>query len=111
MRDFAGEIRRAVDRVDDPDRSALGRRTSLGLLADEAVVGEGGMQAPGDQLFRLAVDLGQVILRTLEADLERGIEEAPAGDRARFPRDRLSREQPQLHGIGHGHRASLQKWL
>ncbi len=107
MRHAAGEIDSAVDRVDHPDRAALAHRPAGRLLADEAVVRKGLVQAGGDQLFGLAVDLGQIVLRSLEADLERGVEEPPAGERAGLARHRLGGQQAQLHRIGVFHGKSL----
>ena len=100
MRHAAGEIGGAVDRVDHPDRAALARRRARRLLADEAVARKGLVQAAGDQLLGLAVDLGQIVVRSLEPDLEGGVEEPPARERAGLARHRLGGQQAQLHRIG-----------
>ena len=111
MRDAAGEIRRAVDRVDDPHRAALARRPPRRLLADEPVLRKRAVEARGDQLLRLAVDLGQVVLRSLEPDLERGIEKPPARQRSR-PRARWLRAASSRICIGSASFIGvLQKWL
>ena len=91
MRRAAREIRRAVDRIDHPDRRAGLADPPLAFLADEAVVGKGRVQPRGDQAFDLAVDFGQIILRPLEADGERrAVEKAALGDLAGFARQRTS---------------------
>ena len=50
-----------------------------------------------DERLRLAVDFGQIVLRPLEADRERLVEEPPPRHRAGLARDRLRREQPHVH--------------
>src|ERR1700680_173729 len=84
MRNPAGEIRRAVDRIDDPDWRAVGPGATVRLLANETVLGEGFVEARRDQFFCLAIDLGQVVLRSLEADLEGGVDKPPARERPRL---------------------------
>ena len=74
----------AIDRIVDPDRRVVKGCAPDRLLADEAVVRKGFVQAAGDQILGLAIDLGQVVLRALEADLERRIEKAPARKRPCF---------------------------
>ena len=86
----------------------------LALFADEPVAGKDLEQALGDERLRLAVHLGQKVLRTLEADRERPVEEAPPRDRAQ-PRARpparravacrMSVEAPSVIVV------SRQKWL
>jgi hypothetical protein len=94
MRRAASKIRRAVDRIDHPDRRAGLADPPLALLADEAVFRKGRMQARGDEAFDLAVDLGQIVLRSLEADGERrAVEKATLGDLAGFARQRAGDEQ------------------
>ena len=94
MRRAAGEIRSAVDRIDHPDRRAGLADPPLALLADEAVFGKGRVQPRGDEAFDLAVDFGQIVLRPLEADGERGaVEKAALGDLAGFARQRAGDEQ------------------
>ena len=93
MRRAAREIRGAVDRIDHPDRRAFMPDAALALLADEAVLGKQAVQARRDQALDLAVDLGQVVLRSLEADSERAaVDEPPPGD-LRRPRARARRRR------------------
>ena len=64
---------------------------SLALLADESVFRKQPMQPRRDQALDLAVDLGEVVLRPLEADRERApIDEAPLRDFASLARQRAS---------------------
>ena len=95
--DRASEVRRAVDRIDDPRRAALACGAGLALFADEPVAWKNLQEALRDKRFRLAVHLGQKVLRALEADRERPVEEAPPRHGAGLARDRLRREQPHLH--------------
>ena len=60
------------------------------------------MKKPGDPLLRLAVDLGQVIVRPFEADGEGGVEEALPRRRPRLARGRLRGQEPHLGQIGLG---------
>jgi hypothetical protein len=113
MRHAAGEVRGAVDRIDHPHCPALAGRVSVALLADEPVGRKHSHQALGDERLGLAVDLGQKVLRTLEADVERLVEKAAPRSRASFLRHRLRREQSHVHERrrGFGHSDGLQKWL
>ena len=76
-------------------------------------VGKTRDQALGDERLGLAVDLGQIVLRTLERDVERTVEKAAPRLRASLARDRLRREQSHVHERrrGFGHSDGLQKWL
>jgi len=106
MRNAAREIRRAVDRINDPRRPAIARRARLALFADEAVVWKNLQQPLSDERLRLAIDLGQIVLPALEADRERAVKEAPPRRGAGLARDRLGGEQPRVHerGSAFGHR-------
>ena len=64
VRDAAGEVGGTVDRVDDP---GVDGRGSAGLLAEEAVGGEGFRQRGPDVGLHGGVGLGQEVLRTLHA--------------------------------------------
>jgi len=81
----AREIRRAVDGIDHPDRRARRADKAGPLLADESVAGERLNEARLDEPLDLAVDFGDEILRSLEADCEgAAIEEAALGQKAGF---------------------------
>src|SRR6478609_8440832 len=67
MRHSAREVRRAIDRIDDPGAAALAGRTSLALFADEPVARKSQEQPLRDKRLRLAVDLRQKVVRTLES--------------------------------------------
>ena len=97
MRHAASEVRRAIDGIDDPGRAALACRAGLALFADKSVAWKNLKQPLGDERLRLAVHLGQKVVRTLEADRERLVEETAPRQRARLARDRLRREQPHVH--------------
>ena len=114
VRRAAREIRGAVDRIDDPDRRALGAGASLALLADEPVLGEQPVQPRRDQPLDLAVDFGQVVLRPLEADREGvAVEKAALGDRARLARDGAGDEKASFESaeLRSSTGRSSQKWL
>ena len=97
MRDAAGEVRGAVDRVDDPGALAgLAQRAAL-LLAEEGVLGERLVQAQPDQRLDLGVACKHVVLRALEGDASaegrsRKRRRASAG----LARDRQGGEEPVL---------------
>src|SRR4029079_12423989 len=84
MRNAVREIRRAVDRVDHPERLAL----SLGaaFLAEERVLGKTRLQARDDHALDLAVGFGDVVLLALELDLDR-LRKKFARQLAGLPRD------------------------
>ena len=63
MRDAASEIRRAVDRIDDPRRAAFACWPGLALFADEPIAWKNLKQALSDERLRLAVHLGEKVLR------------------------------------------------
>src|ERR1700677_4412332 len=111
MWDAASEVRRAVDRIDDPRCASLACGAGLALLADEAVGRKNLKELPRDERLRLPVHLGQKVLRTLEADRERLVEETPPRHRAGLTRNRLRREQPHVHerGSAFGHRISVKR--
>ena len=113
MRHAAGEVRRPVDRIDDPNRAADASGARIALLADESVAWKRPKKALGDEGLRLAVDLGQKVLRTLEPDLERTLDKPAPSRRAGLARDRLRREQSHVHERrgGFSHPDGLQKWL
>jgi hypothetical protein len=85
----------------------------MALLADEPVGGEDPCEALGDERLGLAIDLGQIVLRTLELDRERTVEKPAPRHCARLARHRLGREQSHVHErrLGFGHPDGLQKWL
>ena len=60
----AREIRRAVDRVDDPQAAP---RAAAAFLAEEIVGGEFARHRGGDLPLDVAIDLGDVVLVALEA--------------------------------------------
>src|SRR5271170_869227 len=93
MRGPAGEIRGAVDRIDDPDRLALAAGRTCALFADKPVLRKG-LREPGmNEALDLAVDLGNEILRPFESDAERvSIEKSPLGERPSFASDRACGE-------------------
>src|ERR1700749_3079544 len=70
MRHAAREVRRAIDRIDDPGAAALAGGTSLALFANEAVAWKFREHPLRDDRLRLPVDLGQKVVRTLESDRE-----------------------------------------
>jgi hypothetical protein len=70
MRHSASEVRRAVDRIDDPCRAALAGETGLALLADEPIGRKYLEEAPRDERLRLPIHFGQIVLRALEANRE-----------------------------------------
>ena len=109
MRHAASEVRCAVDRIDDPCRAALAGGAGLALFANEPVGRKKLEEALRDERLRLAVHFGQIVLRALEADRERLVEETPPRHRAGLARDRLRREQPHVHerGSAFGHRISV----
>ena len=113
MRHAAGEIRGAVDRIDHPHRPARAGGARLALLADEPVGGKDPEEALGDERLGLAVDLGQIVLRSLELDGERTVEKPAPRHCARLARDRLRREQSHVHERRRrfSHSDGLQKWL
>ena len=101
MRRAAREIRGAVDRVDHPDRRAFMPDAAFALLADEAVLGKQAVQARRDQALHLAVDLGQVVLRSLETDSERAaVDEPPPGDLSGLARERAGDVETGVQGAG-----------
>ena len=107
MRDPAGEIRRAVDRIDDPDRLPRSGAAPARLLADEAIARKDRAETRRDQFLDLPVDFGQIIVRPLEADGEGGIDEAAARQHARLAGDRLGGEEARLIRIGVAHAGVL----
>src|SRR5580700_9688769 len=113
MRHATGEVRRAVDRIDDPSRAALAGGAGLALLADEPIAWKYPEEALRDERLRLPIHFGQKVLRTLEADRERLVEETSPRHRAGLARNRLRREQPHIHerGSAFGHLNPRQKWL
>ena len=113
MRRAASEIRRAVDRIDDPGRSALAYGAGLALLADEPVARKYPEEALGDQRLRLPIHFGQIVLGALKADRERLVEETSSRQYAGLARNRLRREQPHLHErrSAFDHLNPCQKWL
>ena len=98
MRDAAGEIRGAVDRVDDPGALAGSAQRAALLLTEEGVLGERLVQAEPDQRLDLGVACEHVVLRALEGDGERrgAVAEAAAGERAGLERDRRGGEEAVL---------------
>ena len=68
MRHAAGEVRGAVDRIDDPHRPARAGGARVALLADEPIGRKDLREALGDEGLSLAVDLGEKVLRSLEPD-------------------------------------------
>src|SRR6185436_2685849 len=84
MRNAVRKIRRAVDRVDHPDRIA--RPLGTAFLAEKRVLGETRLQARNDHALDLAVGLGDVVLLTLELDLDR-LRKIFARQLARLARD------------------------
>ena len=92
--------------------AALAAGAARRLLADEAVARKGLVQAGGDQVLGLAVDLGQIVLRTLEADLK---EESRNRLRASAPASRATAwRRKQRNCIGSASaflRKASQKWL
>ena len=97
MRRAAREIRSAVDRVDDPCRRARRAGDAGALLANEPVAGEDINQPRLDQPLHFAVDLGDEVLRPLEADREgAGVEEPAPRHRARLARHGASGEKSAL---------------
>jgi hypothetical protein len=109
MRHAASEIHRAVDGIDNPSGAALACGAGLALFANEAVGRKNLEQALRDERFRLSVNFSQKVLRTLEADRERLVQETAPRHRAGLARDRLRREQPHLRerGSAVGHRFSV----
>ena len=97
MRRAAREIGSAVDRIDDPDRRLRRAGKTVAFLADETVFGKYPGHARLNQPFNFAIDLGDEILRPLEADREgASVEEAAPRQRARFARDRAGGEETVL---------------
>ncbi len=76
-------------------------------------VGKDQGEALGDECLGLAVNLGQIVLRTLERDRERTVEKPPSRLCAGLARDRLGREQSHVHErrLGFNHPDDFQKWL
>ena len=99
MRDAASEIRRAVDRIDDPCRASFARWPGLALFADKPIAWKNLKQALRDERLRLAVHLGEEVLPALEADRERPVEESAPRHDAGLARDRLRCEQPHVHEL------------
>ena len=94
-RDAVEEVRRAVERVDDPD-GALAVAATRALLRQQAVVGELLGEPPGDQRLGVAVGGGHEVAGPLARDLRAG--QPPVAleqQRARLLRDRD-------RGVDHG---------
>ena len=116
MRDAAREIGGAVDGIDHPDRRASRAPTRPAPSSPmKPSLGEQRVQPRRDQPLDLAVDLGEIILRPLEADGERAaVEEAPPRDLARLARERRGGVQAQASSARASKvkwRSSFQKWL
>ena len=99
MRDAAGEIRRAVDGIDDPDVALEG---SAAFLAEEGILREQPAQPGPNQLLHLGIGGGEKILRPLEirALRARPLQEALAGEHAALPRDGAGCGKSQVEAIG-----------
>ena len=67
LRDAADEIRRSVDRIDNPDGSG---ETATALLSVERIRGKELRKPVPDQLLDFAVDRGEIVLVSLEPDLQ-----------------------------------------
>ncbi len=94
MRNAAGEVAGAVDRIDHPGARPIG---AAALLADEAVAGKGAVEAIDDELLDLAVDDGEEILRTLERDLAgAALAVVSPHEQAGLVGDRAGRQGPLL---------------
>ena len=89
------EIRRAVERIDDPNVLALAGAAAF--LGEERVIGMAAANGRDDVRLGLAVDVGDEVVAALGVDLQ-GIETREAA-------------HDQVAGAPRGAHADIEKWL